>query len=325
MAHQKNEIHLFERSLSFNEKPVKIQRKIVRKLLVSVHQKKKFNMSFFSKLFGGKGDSNTTPPPASTPAKTTAAAPPPPPPPAPKPSGGGGGGGGGATSTTAASVQSMERTMETLDRKQSVLEQKIDEQVEKAKQYMAANKKPMALNCMKLKKQYEDQIENLQKQRMNLLTTQNALEIAEMNRVVMTEQQRAVAELSRVNAQMDPDRVQDVMDQVQEQIQNVKDANNALSNPIDMEMADDDEAEDALKELMKQERQSAGAATASPATKTTTTTTKQKSAADAAAEDELARLMGGVNVPSTKPVGKVDASKTMTSEEEELLAQLQLG
>jgi charged multivesicular body protein 4A/B len=279
-------------------------------------------MGFFDNIFGG--NKNTTTNGGSTAAPTSGKSqhPPPPPPPAPKPAGGSAGGGGGAGSTVA-SVQSMERTMETLDRKQAQLEQKITEQEEKAKQYMAAGKKPMAINCMKLKKQYEDQIEKLLAQRMNLQTTQFALETAEMNRVVMNEQQRAAAELQRVSAQMDPDKVQDVMDSVQEQIQNVKDANNALAQPIDMEMADDDDAEEALKALMKADKQSAGAVAAPVAT----ASVKQKSAADAAAEAELARLMGGVNVPGQvkNPNGKVDASKSAVSEEEELLAQLQLS
>jgi hypothetical protein len=214
--------------------------------------------------------------------------------------------------------------METLDRKQALLEEKILEQEEKAKSYMAAGKKPMAINCMKLKKQYEDQIEKLLAQRMNLQTTQFALETAEMNRVVLQEQQRAGAELARVSAQMDPDKVQDVMDNVQEQIQNVKAANDALAQPIDMEMADDDDAEEALKALMKQSAgpQNAAAVSTQPAKQTAV---KQKSAADAAAEAELARLMGGVNVPTNQVKDPKVPAVAATSEEEELLAQLQLS
>lgn len=273
---------------------------------------------------GNTNSNNKSSSGGSAPPPTGKSQPPPPPPPAPKPSGGGAGG-GGSGGTTVASVQSMEKTMETIDRKQALLEQKITEQEEKAKAYMAANKKPMALNCMKLKKQYEDQIEKLHAQRMNLQTTQFALETAEMNRVVMQEQSRAGSELARVNAQMNPDLVQDVMDQVQQQIQDVKAANDALAQPIDMEMADDDEAEDALKALMKTDaQQNKAAATSQPAT-----AVKQKSAADKQAEEELARLMGGVNVPTGQvkdPNQKVDASKSAEqSEEEKLLAQLQLG
>jgi charged multivesicular body protein 4 len=215
--------------------------------------------------------------------------------------------------------------MEALDRREVLLEEKIDEQVEKAKQYMAANKKPMALNCMKMKKQYEDQIESIQKQRMNLFSILNAREMAEMNRVSMLAQQRALEELAFLNSQVNPEKVEAVLEQVQDHVQQVKDANNALANPIDMEMADDDEAEQALKELLRQEQKKVNVATTKPVASSVSVEKKQKSTADVDAERELAKLMNGVNIPSTKPIlEKADASKSMSREEEELLAQLQM-
>jgi len=96
----------------------------------------------------------------------------------PKADGGGGGssGGGGNASSTTAAIAKLRDATETLEKREEHLTRKIDNEINQAKKFSGAGKKREALTCIKRKKMYEQQLEQLAGAKMTLQTQQLALE-----------------------------------------------------------------------------------------------------------------------------------------------------
>ena len=76
----------------------------------------------------------------------------------PQPSGGGGGGGG-----TSDAIGKLRDASETLDKRQEHLMRKIDNEVKMARDFSQKGKKREALTCIKRKKMYEKQLEQVRR------------------------------------------------------------------------------------------------------------------------------------------------------------------
>jgi charged multivesicular body protein 4 len=237
-------------------------------------------MSFLSRFFGGSSGSGggtatqgpSAPPPAGGPPRT------------------------GGTATTQ-SLEEIEKAIDTLNRREEVILKKVDAEVEQA---------------MKRKKRYQDQLEVISAQRGNLETVQITLEEQALNAAVARATVQATHAMRTGNAQMEPDRIQKIQDDLREQLESHNDVVSILKEGMDVNPVDMDDLEEELmaeleKDKPKQRAPAAAAsATAAPAT-------RQKTAAELAAEAELAKLM----VPSTAP------KKTKQQEEEEALKALE--
>ena len=95
---------------------------------------------------------------------------------------GGGGGGQTAKPDMSSSIQTVRGAIQQLEKKETLLEKRIQECVTKAKQKSKRKDKKGALFELKKKKQLENQLNSLQGKRLNLETQINAMEDAQMNK-----------------------------------------------------------------------------------------------------------------------------------------------
>lgn len=186
-------------------------------------------MSMFKRLFG-KGDDSGK-----------AATPPPPP-----RSTGGGRGGNGVTD----GMEKLDTTIDLLDKREAVLDKKIAAELEKAKVFMAKKNKNAAMQCMKRKKMYEDQIMKIAAQKQNMETMKFAMQEQSMNVEVLTAQRTAAQQMRQMNRGMDAETVEEERDILQEQMEEARNVTEVLTQPLDTDPVDEDELMDELEAEM---------------------------------------------------------------------------
>jgi len=204
-------------------------------------------------------------------------------------------------------IQKNKTAIDTLDKRQKLLEKRISDEEEDAKRRVASGDKRGALMSLKRKKMLEGELENLMNSRMTLEQQINSLETAQMNQIAVAALAHGVNVHKQLNKQIDADRVDQLMEDLQEQ----QDLQNEIAQVMSSgnRIADD---EDLMKELEALESQQ---------------------------QDEI--LIGASNVPSgpvatgTKQTTKVAAPtapvvaasssgrSSLTEEEEAELAALQ--
>ena len=92
--------------------------------------------------------------------------------------------------------------IETIEKRETHIGRKIDNEITNAKKFSAAGKKREALQCIKRKKMYEGQVEKIGQARLNLETQQLALEQLNLNKEVVEAQREGAKTMASVTAQM---------------------------------------------------------------------------------------------------------------------------
>jgi len=178
-------------------------------------------MSFFGKLFGGKGGKDD---PVST----------------------------------GEAIQKLRETEDMLMKKQDFLEKKITEEVTTARKNAKTNKRA-ALQALKRKKRYDNQLQQIDGTLSTIEMQREALEGANTNTAVLTTMNDAAKALKRANNELDVDKVHDMMDDIAEQQDVAKEISDAISNPVAFgQEFDEDELEaelDMLGEELELEEQ----------------------------------------------------------------------
>jgi len=170
-------------------------------------------------LFGRKRTTAEAPPPPSTPSAPA------------QPAG------------TLGAIAKLRDATETLDKREEHLLRKIDNEVKQAKQFSSAGKKREALTCIKRKKMYEKQLEQIDGARTTLEVQKLALENLNINKEVLDAQRAGAATMASVTAQMGGvDAVDDTMGQIEEGLADANEIADALSRPVagGMEADEDD-------------------------------------------------------------------------------------
>jgi charged multivesicular body protein 4 len=210
---------------------------------------------------------------------------------------------------TREAIDGMQKTIDDLEKREHLLEKKIEEEVEKARTYVKQNNRTAAGECIKKKKKYEEQIKRLQQQKENLETQILQVESSTLDVEVLKSQQNAAKTLKNAHGGMTVDDVEKQLDEVRDAMEASNDIGRALSQSIGGgEILDEDELEDELQglqdeldvdELAALEELSVSKTklkTSSNGVKTTTTTktavavttkTKKKLSEE---EEELARM-----------------------------------
>lgn len=139
-------------------------------------------------------------------------------------------------------MESLGEREEQLEKRKELLEKRIVQEVEKAKEFTRQKKKQQAMMCLKKKKMYESQVDQME----NLILRVNEQKI-------MLENQRTTAEVisSMKNAseaakdtmkQMKIENVDQVMDEINEQTDEMKQVYDAFSTPTGLAADLDDDA-----------------------------------------------------------------------------------
>jgi charged multivesicular body protein 4 len=141
-------------------------------------------------------------------------------------------------------IQKNKTAIETLEKRQKLLEKRIADEEADAKARVASNDKRGALMSLKRKKMLETELETLMNSRMTLEQQINSLEAAQMNQIAVSALAHGVNVHKQLNQQIDAERVDQLMEDMQEQLD--------LQNEIAQVMSAGNrigEDEDLLKEL----------------------------------------------------------------------------
>ncbi|CAL8466824.1 g6360 [Coccomyxa elongata] len=152
--------------------------------------------------------------------------------------GSGGGGGPGpkpsVTSTvrTVDAIQKLGETEELLVKRRSLLEKKIAQELEKAKEYTKAQNKRAALMALKKKKMYETQLEQCENNILRVNEQQMMLENQRTTVETVTALRDAAQASKSTMSEMKITDVDAVLDEINEQTDQMQQIQDAMAQPI---------------------------------------------------------------------------------------------
>ncbi|KAF8393472.1 hypothetical protein HHK36_021716 [Tetracentron sinense] len=194
-------------------------------------------------------------------------------------------------------LDKLYETLEMLEKKEKVLLKKAGAEVEKAKEFTRAKNKRAAIQCLKRKRLYEQQIEQLGNFQLRIHDQMILLEGAKATTETVDALRTGAAAMKAMQKATNINDVDKTMDEINEQTENMKQIQEALSAPIGAAADfDEDELEAELEELegAELEEQLLQPATMAPAApvhvpagRQPTRPAPQKNTAE---EDELAAL-----------------------------------
>ncbi|KAL4301725.1 hypothetical protein GQ457_10G017130 [Hibiscus cannabinus] len=194
-------------------------------------------------------------------------------------------------------LDKLNETLEMLEKKENVLLKKAAAEVEKAKEYAKGRNKRAAIQCLKRKKLYEQQIEQLGNFQLRVHDQMILLEGAKATTETVDALRTGAAAMKAMQKATNIDDVDKTMDEINEQTENMKQIQEALSNPIGASADfDEDELEAELEELegAELEEQLLQPATTAPAAPVQVPAGRQQARPvpqkRTAEEDELAAL-----------------------------------
>jgi len=156
---------------------------------------------------------------------------------------------GGDAASAQGAITKVRDMIETIDKRETHIQRKIDNEVTQAKKFSAAGKKREAIQCIKRKKMYEKQLEQIGATKMNLEQQQITLESMNLNREALAAQRAAANSMqAQTKAMGGVDAVDETVDQMEDALQDANDIGEALSRQVAMPGIDADE-DDLLAEL----------------------------------------------------------------------------
>ncbi|KMZ66921.1 hypothetical protein ZOSMA_281G00020 [Zostera marina] len=141
-------------------------------------------------------------------------------------------------------------TLEMLEKKEHVLVKKAGVEVERAKEFTRAKNKRAAIQCLKRKRLYEQQVEQLGNFQLRIHDQMIMLEGAKATTETVDALRTGAAAMKAMQKATNIDDVDKTMDDINEQTENMKQIQEALSTPIGAASDfDEDELEAELEEL----------------------------------------------------------------------------
>ncbi|KAL8037721.1 hypothetical protein ABFX02_11G056600 [Erythranthe guttata] len=156
--------------------------------------------------------------------------------------------------TTLTSLDKLNETLEMLEKKENVLQKKAYAEVEKAKAYTKSKNKKAAIQCLKKKKLYEEQIAQLGNFQLRIHDQMIMLEGAKATTETVDALRSGASAMKAMNKSTNIDDLDKTMDEINEQTENMKQIQEALATPIGAAADfDEDELEAELEELEEAE------------------------------------------------------------------------
>ncbi|XP_044494936.1 vacuolar protein sorting-associated protein 32 homolog 2-like [Mangifera indica] len=147
-------------------------------------------------------------------------------------------------------LDKLNETLEMLEKKEKVLLKKVSVEVERAKEYSRTKNKRAAIKCLKRKRLYEQQIEQLGNFQLRVHDQMIMLEGAKATTETADALRTGAAAMKAMQKATNIDVVDKTMDEVNEQTENMKQIQEALSTSIGAAAEfDEDELEAELEEL----------------------------------------------------------------------------
>lgn len=146
-------------------------------------------------------------------------------------------------------IQKLLEIEELLRKRQEVLEKKIEDELKIARANGVKNKR-IALQALKRKKRYEQQLNQIDGTLTTLEYQRESLENANTNTEVLKTMGMAAKAFKSAHLELDVDKVQDLKDDIAEQQEIANEISNVISSPIGLDaQMDDDELLQELEEL----------------------------------------------------------------------------
>lgn len=137
-----------------------------------------------------------------------------------------------------------------LEKKERLLQKKIAVEIEKAKDYTKAKNKKAAIQCLKKKRMYEMQIEQLGNFQLRVHDQMIMVEGAKATTDTIDALKTGSAAVKSIHKSLSIDEIEKTMEDVEEQTANMKQIQEALSTPVGAAADyDEDELEAELEEL----------------------------------------------------------------------------
>ncbi|KAG2599074.1 hypothetical protein GQ55_5G243200 [Panicum hallii var. hallii] len=155
-----------------------------------------------------------------------------------------------ANSNALATLDKLNETLDMLEKKEKVLEKKAAAELERAKEFSRAKNKRAAIQSLKRKKLYEQQIEQLGNFQLRIHDQMIMLEAAKATTETVDALRTGAAAMKAMQKATNIDDVDKTMDEINEQTENMKQIQDALSAPLGASADfDEDELEAELEEL----------------------------------------------------------------------------
>lgn len=134
--------------------------------------------------------------------------------------------------TTVNVIMNTRNRIQLLEKKEEYITQKISTETEKAKKFLEAKDRRRATMCLKQKKLLEAQVENISGQRFNLEQQIMTLETAAFNAGTIGVVADAQAELKNIHGDLTVEKVDDVMADMQEGMDQQQEISEALGQQV---------------------------------------------------------------------------------------------
>ncbi|KAJ2511199.1 ESCRT-III subunit protein snf7 [Coemansia sp. RSA 1939] len=154
-----------------------------------------------------------------------------------------------AQSTPKDAIISLRENISMLEKRETHLQSKIEQELAKARDYATRNKMA-ALAALKRKKMLETQVEKISGSRLMLESQVMTIEAANVNLETMKAMQTGAEAMKGIHKDLNVDKVDETMDEIREQMDLANEISDAISQPqlFGAEL-DEDELNAELEEL----------------------------------------------------------------------------
>ncbi|KAM5573060.1 vacuolar protein sorting-associated protein 32 [Rosa sericea] len=146
-------------------------------------------------------------------------------------------------------LEKLSENLEMLEKMEKGLQKKAAAEVEKAQKFSRAKNKRAAIQSLKKKRLYDQQIENNGNSQLRVHDLMIMLEGAKANIETVDALRTGAAALKAMQKAANIEEVEKTLDEVHEQTEKMKQIQEALSTPIGFDDFDEDELEAELEEL----------------------------------------------------------------------------
>jgi charged multivesicular body protein 4 len=212
-----------------------------------------------------------------------------------------------------ATLDKLNETLEMLEKKEKVLMKKASQEVEKAKEFTRAKNKRAAIQCLKRKRLYEQQVEQLGNFQLRIHDQMILLEGAKATTETVDALRTGAAAMKAMQKATNIDDVDKTMDEINEQTENMKQIQEALASPFSANDFDEDELEAELEELdgTLLEEELLAPATTAPAAPIYTPTTATASASTAGKQPMRPTPLRAQSTPEEDELAALQAEMAM--------------
>ncbi|TVU50650.1 hypothetical protein EJB05_02029, partial [Eragrostis curvula] len=159
-----------------------------------------------------------------------------------------------AASSALPTLDRLHETLEMLEKKERFLQKKSSAEIEKAKDYTKAKNKNAAIQCLKKKKLYETQIEQLSNFQLRVHDQIIMLENAKATTDTVDALHSGSSAVKAIQHSLNIDDIENAIDEANEQTENMKQIQEALATPVGVSADfDEDELEAELEDLEEEE------------------------------------------------------------------------